>query len=218
MAEAKICGIRSWADLDVAAEAGARYAGFVFYPPSPRALTPGQAAALAREAPPGLCKVGLFVNPSDEDFDAALDQAALDMVQIHKVEDPARLAALRRRAGLPLIAAAPLGEAADFALALRLSQAADMILFDAKPAPNAALPGGNGLAFDWSLLAGRRWPGPWMLAGGLTPETVAEAILRTSALRVDVSSGVESAPGAKDPAKIRAFVKAATEARPHACA
>ncbi len=209
MAEVKICGIRSTADLAVAAEAGARYAGFVFFPPSPRALTAQAAAALAQEAPEGLCKVGLFVNPADEDLDAVLDLAALDMIQIHKVEDPARLAALRRRAGLPLIAAAPLGAETDFPLALRLAQAADMILFDAKPAPGAALPGGNGLAFDWSLLAGRRWPGPWMLAGGLTPENVAEALARTGAARVDVSSGVESAPGVKDPAKIRAFALAA---------
>ncbi|MDD2868240.1 phosphoribosylanthranilate isomerase [Neomegalonema sp.] len=209
MAEVKICGIRSRADLAVAAEAGARYAGFVFFPPSPRALTPQTAAALAREAPEGLCKVGLFVNPADEDLDAVLELAALDMIQIHKVEDPARLAALRRRAGLPLIAAAPLGAEEDFLLALRLSRAADMILFDARPAPDAALPGGNGLAFDWSLLAGRRWPGPWMLAGGLTPENVAEAVARTGAARVDVSSGVESAPGVKDAAKIRAFARAA---------
>lgn len=217
MAEAKICGLRTTADLAVAAEAGARYAGFVFFPPSPRALTPEAAAALAREAPEGLCKVGLFVNPSDAEFEAALDQVALDMVQIHKVEDPARLGELRRKAGLPLIAAAPLAEAADFALALRMSQAADMILFDAKARPGAALPGGNGLAFDWSLLAGRRWPGPWMLAGGLTPENVAEAISRTSALRVDVSSGVESAPGVKDSEKIRAFVAAASGV-PRGCA
>ncbi len=212
MAEVKICGIRALADLAVAAEAGARYAGFVFFPPSPRALSAQAAAALAQEAPPGLCKVGLFVNPADDELDAVLELVPLDMIQIHKTHEPARLAELRRRAGLPLIAAAPLGTEEDFPLALRLSQAADMILFDAKAPPDAALPGGNGLPFDWSLLAGRRWPGPWMLAGGLTPENVAEALARTGAPRVDVSSGVESAPGVKDQAKIRAFAQAARAA------
>lgn len=205
----KICGLSTPETVDAAVEAGARYVGFVFFPPSPRAVSPEQVAALAARVPPGIAKVGLVVAPDDALLDAISATAPLDMVQVHKVHDAARLAAIRDRMGLPLIAAAPVARTEDVDAALEFAQPAQMILFDAKPAQDATLPGGNGVAFDWRLLSTRRIPKPWMLAGGLTPDNVAEAIALTGASSVDVSSGVESAPGVKDAAKIAAFVRSA---------
>lgn len=209
MRGAKICGLSTAEGVAACVEAGARFVGFVFYPPSPRAVGPEEAARLAVEVPPGIGKVGLFVNPTDAEIDAVVATVPLDFIQIHKVDDPERLRALRARAGLPLIAAQPVATEADVEAGLALVGSADMLLFDAKPAQDATLPGGNGVAFDWRLLANRRIPVPWMLAGGLTPENVAQAILLTGARMVDVSSGVESAPGVKDAGAIRAFVAAA---------
>ncbi len=210
----KICGLRRPEDVAVAAEAGAAYAGFVFYPPSPRHLTleEGREAALA--APPGLVKVALTVDAEDATLDALLDAVPIDMLQLHGREDAARVQALRGRYGLPVMKAWGVAGPQDLAGLTGMSLAADQILVDAKPAPGAALPGGNGLAFDWRLVAGRHWLRPWMLAGGLTAENVAEAIRRTGARQVDVSSGVERARGVKDPALIRAFVAAATAEGP----
>jgi phosphoribosylanthranilate isomerase len=211
----KICGVRDAATIDAAAAAGAAYVGFVFFPRSPRHLGWDAAAALAAGAPPGLCKVALLVDPDD----AALDRVAglpFDMLQLHGSETPTRVAQARARTGLPVMKAVGVATADDLPALAEHARAADQILVDAKPAPGAALPGGTGHAFDWGLLAGRRWPGPWMLAGGLTPATVAEAVRRTGARQVDVSSGVESAPGAKDPALIAAFVAAARSVAPRA--
>ena len=206
-AQVKICGLSTPATMDAACEAGAAFVGLVLYPPSPRAVTPAEAAALAARVPPGVAKVALTVAP-DDDALAALVALPLDMVQVHGVDDAARLGAIRERLGLPLIAARGVAAPEDVDAALALAGVADMLLLDAKPA-DAPLPGGNGVAFDWRLLAGRRIGVPWMLAGGLTSANVAMARALTNARFVDVSSGVERAPGEKDPARIRAFVAAA---------
>lgn len=203
----KICGLRTAAMLDAVAEAGGAYAGFVFFPPSPRHLGWDEAAALAAGAPAGLCKVGLTVDPDD----ATLDRLAalpLDMVQLHGHESPERVLAVRQRLGLPVMKAIGVASAADVALIDRYEAVADLILCDAKPAAGP-LPGGTGLRFDWRLIAGRRWRRPWMLAGGLDPANVAEARRLTGATQLDVSSGVEDAPGVKNADKIRAFIAAA---------
>ena len=210
----KICGLSTPETVEAAVQAGARYLGFAFYAPSPRAVTPAQVAALAAHVPPGLAKVGLVVAPDDALLDEIAATAPLDMVQVHKVHDPARLAAIGARMGLPLMVAAPIASAADVDAALRLAEPAQIILFDAKPAEDATLPGGNGIAFDWRLLSTRRIPKTWMLAGGLTPENVAEAIALTGARHVDVSTGVESGPGIKDPAKIAEFIRNANTLKP----
>ena len=205
----KICGLRTAADVAAAARAGAAYAGFVFFAKSPRHLTVPEARLAALAAPPGLAKVALTVDADDATLDAIVGAVPLDMLQLHGHETPDRVAAVRARYGLPVMKAIGLAEADDLAAILEFSAIADQILIDAKPPRGADLPGGNGLAFDWRLLAGRRWLRPWMLAGGLTAENVAEAVRLTGARQVDVSSGVESAPGVKDAARIAAFVAAA---------
>ena len=209
MAQVKICGITRPADLSAVAEAGARYAGFVFFPRSPRNLSVGDAAALAAEAPPGVARVGLFVSPEDAALDAVLDRVPLDIIQLHGSETPARVAEVKARTGLPVMKAVGISVPSDLDALWDYGLVADLLLVDAKAPPDAALPGGNGLSFDWRLLAGRRLLKPWMLAGGLTPANVAEAVRLTGASVVDVSSGVEAAPGQKDPALIRDFVMAA---------
>jgi phosphoribosylanthranilate isomerase len=204
----KICGVRDRAALEAAAAGGAAYVGFVFFARSPRHLSWDAAAALAAAAPPGLCKVGLAVNPDDPTL-GRLAALPLDMIQLHGAETPERAAEIRARLGLPVMKAVGVASAGDVAALDRWEGAADQILCDAKPPTEGPLPGGMGVAFDWRLIAGRRWRTPWMLAGGLTPETVAEAIRLTGAEQVDVSSGVERAPGEKDPARIAAFCAAA---------
>jgi phosphoribosylanthranilate isomerase len=205
----KICGLRSLADMDAVVAARAAYAGFVFFPKSPRNLTLDQARALVLASPPGLAKVALTVDADDAALDALMDAVPLDMLQLHGHESAARVAYVRARYGLPVMKAIGVADASDLAGLTDYALAADQILIDAKPPKGADLPGGNGLSFDWRLLVGRKWLRPWMLAGGLTPDNVADAIRLTGARQVDVSSGVESAPGVKDPAKIAAFVKAA---------
>ena len=205
----KICGLREPEHVVVAAEAGAAYIGLVFFEKSPRHVSIAEARNLALEVPPGVAKVALVVNASDEDLRAILDRVPLDMLQLHGRETPARVAEIRARFGLPVMKALGVAEASDLAVLPDYEAVADQILLDAKAPKGAALPGGNGLAFDWRLVAGQVFEKPWMLAGGLTPDNVAEAIARTGARQVDVSSGVESAPGVKDPALIRAFLAAA---------
>lgn len=210
----KICGLSSAQDVAAAAGAGAAYAGFVFFPKSPRNVSIVQAAELAVEAPIGLCKVALTVNASDAELDAITGAVPLDMLQLHGNESPERVAEVRARYGLPVMKAVGIADAADIPQIALYEQVADQLLIDAKPPKEAELPGGNGLAFDWRLLAGRKyWQKPWMLAGGLTPENVVEAIRMTGARQVDVSSGVESAPGQKDAALIGSFTRAALAAR-----
>lgn len=190
------------------------YAGLVFFPKSPRNLTLPQARALAVALPVGIAKVGLVVNPTDALLDEILAQVPLDIWQLHGSETPERVAEVKARYGLPVMKAVGVGEDSDLAKVGTYAQVADQILIDAKPPKDADLPGGNGLAFDWRLVAGKRWAKPWMLAGGLTPDTVGTAIAMTGAQQVDVSSGVESAPGQKDPLKIAAFSAAAHPAPP----
>ena len=204
----KYCGLSRAADVDAAVAAGAAYVGFVFFPKSPRAVSVETARALALGVPPGIAKVALVVDPTDDLLDAIARDVPLDMLQLHGHESPERVAELRARHGLPVMKAVGVAEEADLAALDAYVAVADQILVDAKPPKDAALPGGNGVAFDWRLIAGRRWPKPWMLAGGLTPDTVAEAVRLTGARQVDVSSGVESAPGVKDAARIDAFARA----------
>ncbi|WP_170517727.1 phosphoribosylanthranilate isomerase [Ruegeria atlantica] len=205
----KICGLTAPDHVRAAVDAGARYVGFVFFPKSPRHLEVLAAAELAHLAPAGVAKVALTVNASDEELDRIVANVPLDMLQLHGKESPERVAEVRDRFGLPVMKAIGVAEAEDLAAIDLYSEVADQLLIDAKPPRNAELPGGNGLAFDWRLLAGRKyWQRPWMLAGGLTPENVAEAIRMTGARQVDVSSGVESAPGVKDSALVRAFIDA----------
>ena len=207
--EVKICGITDAAALAVAVESGADLIGLVFFAPSPRSVTPDQAAQVVRNAPPGVKRVGLFVDADDAAIDAVLAKVPLDLLQLHGSEPPARVAALKARTGRAVIKAVKLGAAADLAHAAPYLGVADRILFDAVAPKGATRPGGNALAFDWSILAGTAPRAPWMLSGGLTPENVAEAIRITGATCVDVSSGVEDRPGVKNPAKIRAFIAAA---------
>lgn len=209
----KICGLREPAHVAAAAEAGAAYVGFNFFPKSPRFVAIPDAAALALAVPEGVAKVALTVNATDEELDAITSAVALDMLQLHGSESPGRVSAVKARYGLPVMKAVGVADRSDLA-ALDLHQtAADQILVDAKPPKGAVLPGGNGLAFDWTLLLGRVWRRPWMLAGGLTPGNVALAIRSTNARQVDVASGVETAPGVKDEGLIRAFLAAAGAGR-----
>ncbi len=201
----KICGLTDPADIPAAILAGASYLGFVFFPRSPRHLTLDEAALMARSVPEGLTRVALTVNASDAELDALVAAVPLDMLQLHGTETPLRVAEVRARYRLPVMKAVGVRGPEDLAAVEEQARAADQLLIDAKPAEGAELPGGNGLAFDWRLVAGRRWSCPWMLAGGLTPDNVAEAVRVTGATQVDVSSGVESAPGVKDPARMAAF-------------
>ncbi len=207
----KICGLRDSAGLTAAVAAGANYVGFVFFPKSPRNIEIGQAAMLAQTVPVGVAKVGLVVNADDALLDALTEAVPLDILQLHGSETPERVSAIKARYGLPVMKAVGVADATDLLQLDAYGRVADQLLVDAKAPKDAVLPGGNGLAFDWRLIAGRRWPVPWMLAGGLTPENVADAIRLTGAQQVDVSSGVESAPGVKDAARIAAFCKAAQQ-------
>lgn len=209
----KICGLKTPQDVSAAAAAGAAYVGFVFFPKSPRNVSIEQAVNLALEAPVGLCKVALTVNADDALLEALTDAVPLDMLQLHGSESAERVAQVKARYGLPVMKAIGVAGVEDLPQIDLYSQVADQLLIDAKPPKNADLPGGNGLAFDWRLLAGRKyWQRPWMLAGGLTPDNVAEAVRMTGARQVDVSSGVESAPGQKDAALIAQFNAAALSA------
>jgi phosphoribosylanthranilate isomerase len=208
----KICGLRDKAMLAAAVNAGASYVGFVFYPKSPRAVTIDTARSLAIEVPPGVAKVALVVDADDAMLDALVAQVPVDMLQLHGHESPARVAEVRARYGLPVMKAVGVADAADLPVLESYLKVADQILVDAKPPRDAVLPGGNGLSFDWRLIAGRRWPVPWMLAGGLTADNVAQAISMTGVRQVDVSSGVETAPGIKDKELMALFIRAAVKA------
>ncbi len=209
----KICGLKDAQGITAAVAAGARYTGLVFFEKSPRNVSIKQAANLALLVPEGVAKVALTVNASDRFLDEITAKVPLDMLQLHGLESPARVLEVRARYGLPVMKAVGVADVADLAALADYEMVADQILLDAKPPSNAPLPGGNGLAFDWRLIKGRSWQKPWMLAGGLTPENVGEAIRLTGATQVDVSSGVESAPGLKDAALIKAFVTAANYMR-----
>ena len=205
----KICGLRKPAEVAAAALAGASYIGFVFFPKSPRFVTLETAASLAGAVPVGLCKVALTVNADNAQLDQLIEAVPLDMLQLHGGESPDRVAEVQARYRLPVMKAVGVADESDLPKLDEYLRVADQILVDAKPPVGADLPGGNGLPFDWRLIAGRRWPVPWMLAGGLTADNVREAVHLTGAQQVDISSGVESAPGVKDGGRIRSFIQSA---------
>ena len=209
----KICGINSALAAQSAGEAD--FIGFVFYPPSPRAVNPEEAARLAGHLLPSAKKVGLFVDAEDAAIAAALAHLPLDILQFHGEESPDRVRDARKKFNLPVMKAIKIAGPEDVEAASAYFEAADSLLFDAKPPAKMkkTLPGGNALSFDWQLIAGRDWPVPWMLSGGLDPDNVADAIRVSGATAVDISSGVESAPGVKDPRLISAFLKAVNAAR-----
>ena len=203
----KICGLTEPLGVAAARAAQADALGFVFFAASPRAVEPARVAELAPK--PGPLRVGLFVDASEAEIAAVLAAAPLDALQLHGAETPAFCAALRARFGLPLIKAIGVAASADLARLAPYAEVVDRFLLDAAPPPGSTRPGGNAEAFDWSLLRGAAIPRPWLLAGGLTPGNVADAIAATGAPGVDVSSGVERAKGVKDPARVAAFVAAA---------
>jgi phosphoribosylanthranilate isomerase len=208
-AKVKICGLTDPAHAEDAADLGANFVGAVFFEKSPRFLTFQRAAEMFEFVPAKAARVGLFVNPTDAFIDQAMNQLRLDYIQLHGDETPERVEQVRLEFGMPVIKALPVGSSADLDAAKPYDGVADMLMFDAKAPAGAERPGGNGLSFDWSLLKDRRWQSPWFLAGGLTPETVERAIAASGAKMVDVSSGVESAPGVKDYDKMAAFIAAA---------
>lgn len=208
---AKICGLSTLDSLSTAIAGGAAHVGFVFFPPSPRHLSFDKAAGLAGQVPRHVERIGVFVNPDDALLDDAIGAGRLSALQLHKTS-PERIAAIRARTRLPTWVAVAIKTRADLNAARPLAGLADRILYDAKTPDDAALPGGMGLRFDWGLLERFDHPAPWALSGGLDADNVAEAIRRTRASVVDVSSGVESAPGVKDNARIAAFLKAVARA------
>jgi len=204
---AKICGLSTPETIDAAIAGGASHIGFMFYTPSPRHLSFDRASALATQVPDHVGRVGVFVDPDDALVDRAVAAAALTALQLHKTA-PDRTAQLKARTGLEIWSAVAIRERADLVSATHYSDAADRILYDAKTPEGAALPGGMGMRFDWTLLRGHRHSLPWILAGGLTADNVGDAVRITGAEMVDASSGLESAPGIKDVDKIAAFLKA----------
>jgi phosphoribosylanthranilate isomerase len=204
----KICGITSPEAVDAAVQAGAAFGGLVFHPKSPRNLDIERAARLAAQMRGKLKVVTLLADPSDEQLAAVVKAVSPDFLQLHGAESARRTAYVRGKFNIPVIKALPVAEAADLAAAAEYESVADMLMFDAKAPKGAERPGGHGAAFDWKLLAGKNFSKPWFLAGGLDPDNVARAIELSGAKFVDVSSGVESAPGVKDPARIHSFLNA----------
>ncbi len=206
----KICGLSTPETVAAAADAGATYVGFVFFPKSPRNVDIDKARKLAIGVPDGVAKVALTVNADNTFLDMLTATVPLDMLQLHGTESVQRVSEVKSRYGLPVMKAIGIAEAGDLSQIDTYAAVADQLLIDAKPPKGADLPGGNGLAFDWRLLAGRKyWQRPWMLAGGLDAENVIEATQRTGARQLDISSGVESAPGVKDVNLIRNFLTTA---------
>ena len=205
----KICGLRTPAAVQASVEGGAAFVGFVFFEKSPRHVSPRDVKTLASLVPEGVIKVGLIVDAADSEIETILEDAPLDMLQLHGAETPARVAAVKKSFGLAVMKAVPVADAGAIAAARAYEDVADRLLFDAKPPKDADRPGGPGRAFDWPRLARQSFAIPWMLAGGLTPENVAAAVAASRAPAVDVSSGVEDAPGEKSIKKIKAFLEAA---------
>ncbi|WP_306117029.1 MULTISPECIES: phosphoribosylanthranilate isomerase [unclassified Roseovarius] len=205
----KICGLTRPEDVSAAVSAGATYLGFNFFPKSPRYVDIPDAAVLAVDVPDGVAKVALVVDADDALLDALVGQVPIDILQLHGSEPPERVLAVKARYGLPVMKVIGVATADDLPQLDEQGRVADQLLVDAKPPPGADRPGGNAVTFDWNLIAGRRWPVPWMLAGGLTPQNVADGIAKTDATQVDVASGVESAPGIKDAQMIADFIAAA---------
>jgi phosphoribosylanthranilate isomerase len=204
----KVCGLTEPSRIEQAAELGAAFVGLVFYPPSPRYLDPAAARSLAEVVPSRVETVGVVVDANDAELDAILQAVPLDVLQLHGHETPARVSEISLRTGCKVMKALRVEEAADLEPLDEFADAADMILFDAKPPRDAGWPGGHGLPFDWRLLQGVAIPCPWALAGGLNADNLEAAVSLTGAPMVDVSSGIESRPGIKDPAKLAAFFAA----------
>lgn len=202
----KICGLRTPEALAAAVEGGASFLGFVFFPRSPRALSPAEAARLAARVPPGVQRVAVVVDAADRTLEQILTATPFDFLQCHGSESPERVREIRERFRVPVIKALPVGDASDIGAAKAYEAVADRLLFDARPPTGAKLPGGNAVSFDWPLLRGCSWRRPWFLAGGLHAGNLAEAVRASGATAVDVSSGVETAPGEKDVKKIRHFL------------
>lgn len=211
--DVKICGLTTVEATEAALAGGAFAVGFVFFAASPRAVAPSVAAHLSRRAAGRALRVGLFVDPDDALLETVLDDVPLDAVQLHGREEPARVLAVRARFGLPVMKAIAISSAGDVAAAAAFGGRADWLLFDSRPPRDATRPGGNARPFDWSLLSGVSSSTPWLLAGGLTVDNLAAAVAATGARAVDVSSGVESAPGQKCVDRIRAFLALASELR-----
>ena len=205
----KICGLTTLDTLSGAINAGAAYVGFVFYEKSPRHLSIEKASQMAKAVPEGICKTALVVDPTDNDLDLLLDKIPVDMIQLHGHESAERVSEVKDKFGLPVMKAVGISDESDLIHLKEYSRISDQILVDAKPSKNSILPGGNGLSFDWRLLAGRRWATPWMLAGGLNPDNLIEAAKLTGATQFDVSSGVETSSGVKDIKLISDFIQAA---------
>jgi len=210
--QAKICGVTTAEAAQAALAGGAAFVGFMFFPKSPRNIAPEAAARLAEPVRGKAAIVAVAVDPSDAEADRIAQTLRPDFIQLHGAETPSRARAVAERMGAGLIKVLPVAEAADLAPAADYDSIADHLMFDTKPAPEAERPGGAGRAFDWTLLAGRRFRRPWLLAGGLDPWNLAEAVKQSGAPIVDVSSGVERGPGLKDPALIAAFLDAAKRA------
>jgi phosphoribosylanthranilate isomerase len=208
----KICGLRTAETLDAALAAGADMVGFVFFPPSPRNLDLASAGQLGLQTGNRARKVALTVDANDETLVSVIEALRPDLLQFHGHETPERVAAVRARFGLPVMKALPIAERSDLSAIMRYDGVADHLLFDARPPKDATRPGGLGARFDWTLLQGVRTRAPYLLSGGLDADNVAEALAITDAPGVDVSSGVERAPGEKDPDKIEAFIRAARAA------
>ena len=207
--EVKICGLTDAAAVKAAVEGGAAMCGFVFFPASPRNLTPKEAAELTKGVPERVIRVGLTVDADDALLAEIASVAKVDMVQLHGAETPARTNEVHERFGLPVIKVLAVQGPDDLAAAKAYQGVADRLMFDAKPPEDASRPGGNARAFDWRVLKNQTFALPWLLAGGLTAENLAEAVKTSGAVAVDVSSGVEDAPGVKNVDKIRAFLAAA---------
>ncbi|MFZ1427963.1 MAG: phosphoribosylanthranilate isomerase [Geminicoccaceae bacterium] len=207
--QVKICGLTEPERVAQVAQLGAAFLGFVFYPPSPRYLDPARGRELVSAVPTGTQAVGLIVDATDAEIDALLQIVPLDVLQLHGYETPERVADIVLRSGCRVIKALRVETADDLASVAAYADAADMLLFDAKPPRDAAWPGGHGLPFDWRLLQPLSLAKPWLLAGGLQATNLQAAVTLTGAPIVDVSSGVESRPGIKDPAKLDAFFAAA---------
>lgn len=207
--QTKICGISTPEAVTAALEGGAAFLGFMFFEKSPRNLAPEAAWRLAQPVRGKARVVAVLVDPSDAEADRIAQILGPDLIQLHGKETPARARAIGQRTGAGIIKVVPVSEASDLDTAREFETVAEHLMFDTKPAKDAERPGGSGQAFDWTLLAGRRFERPWFLAGGLDPWNLSEAVQQSGAPLLDVSSGVERGPGLKDPALIRAFLDAA---------
>ncbi len=204
----KICGLSTPNTIQAAVDAGASHIGFVFYEKSPRNVTAELVADLCAKIPASVIKTGVFVNPGNDQIKSTLAHAPLDLIQLHGEETPERISEIKSRFTLPVMKAVAINCSEHIEQAKTYENIADMLLFDAK-APDTlegGLPGGNGLSFDWQLIHGTKWQIPWMLSGGLSADNISQAIDISGAEFIDVSSGVESRPGEKNIAKIKAFI------------